>query len=431
MSIVAAAVLGAAAANQAAPDRHVALISIDGLAADEYLQPNRCGGIANLRQLMAAGVYARGVAGVLPTVTYPAHATIATGARPAKHGVVNNARLDGAPWHFDRTDIHATPIWDAARAAGLSTAIVTWPSTMGASATYLIPENLSNVATVTDLIRAASTPRLFETLESATAPVHLLPFGDEEAAVPLDRMTASFAVEIVRAHRPNLLMVHFLDFDHRQHSQGPGSAAACAALSGIDAHIGRLRAAYHDAGLDGRATVVVVSDHGFEPLRTSVNLRPAIGDAAGEFDVRLASGSAAYYAKAGVAPARLTELLAAIRTRVESQLHGIVRWMTGDEAARIGGFPGAAFVLCAAPGYALTRSLPPDVATAPSTGRGAHGHCPDEPGIDAAFIAAGAGVRPAGALPRMRMIDVGPTVAALLGVTLPDAEGEPVPLAGK
>ena len=57
---------------------------------------------------------------------------------------------------------------------------------------------------------------------------------------------------------------------------------------------------------------------------------------------------------------------------------------------------------------------------------GAHGYCPDEPPMNAAFIAAGAGVS-ANSIDRIRMIDIAPTIATLLGVRLPGVDGRVVP----
>jgi hypothetical protein len=99
----------------------------------------------------------------------------------------------------------------------------------------------------------------------------------------------------------------------------------------------------------------------------------------------------------------------------------------------MGGFEGAAFALCASPGYMF--GPPPVAAPAAAAGpastsvlqagerRGTHGYCPDEPAMDAAFLAAGPGIRKLGAIPRIRMIDVAPTLAAILGVALPDTDG--------
>ena len=90
----------------------------------------------------------------------------------------------------------------------------------------------------------------------------------------------------------------------------------------------------------------------------------------------------------------------------------------------MGGFDGAAFALCASSGYMF--SVLPATATSilqPAERRGTHGYCPDDPAMDAAFIAAGPGIKSLGAIPRIRMIDIAPTVAALLGVELPGADG--------
>jgi predicted AlkP superfamily pyrophosphatase or phosphodiesterase len=59
------------------------------------------------------GAYAEGVEGVYPTVTYPAHTTLITGARPAIHGIVQN-RIFEAPtepqtkaWYWYSKDLKA------------------------------------------------------------------------------------------------------------------------------------------------------------------------------------------------------------------------------------------------------------------------------------------------------------------------------------
>ncbi len=417
------------AARSQASAPHVAVISIDGLGPADYVDARRCGaGLRHLRELMEAGTYAEGVTGVLPTVTYPSHATIVTGVYPTTHAVVTNGRArDGAAWHLDRSDIRTATLWDAAKQAGMSVAIVTWPSTYGAAVDYLIPENLaySPVDDVAALIRAGSTPGLFDALEAATGEVELLPFEHPDAGTPLDRMTASFAAEIVRRHQPNLLLLHFLDFDHRQHAHGPGSVEACRSVETIDSLLGEVRAAYRDAGLIDQTLFVIVSDHGFFPVHTLVNAHAlaATGALAGRMQIRGQSGSAAYYPSDGetIPPTALAYL----RRRIERDYRGLFRWIGMEEAARLGGYPGAAFVLCASPGYAFTTARPASEGPLiPSTtSRGAHGYCPDEPGIEAAFIASGRGIRPLGAIPRMRMIDIAPTVAALLGIDLPEALG--------
>ena len=64
------------------------MISIDGLAnrymneADSFHLK-----VPTLRRILSQGAHATGVHGVLPTVTYPSHATLVTGVSPARHGI--------------------------------------------------------------------------------------------------------------------------------------------------------------------------------------------------------------------------------------------------------------------------------------------------------------------------------------------------------
>jgi hypothetical protein len=54
---------------------------------------------------------------------------------------------------------------------------------------------------------------------------------------------------------------------------------------------------------------------------------------------------------------------------------------------------------------------------------GQHGYLPSHPRMPTGFIAAGAGVQAGVTLERMRLIDVAPTAARLLGIEVPPVEG--------
>src|SRR5690242_4926543 len=73
----------------------VLLISIDGLRPDYVTQADAHGlKIPNLRRFLSEGSYADGVVGVVPTITYPSHTTLVTGAWPAEHGIYSNITFD-------------------------------------------------------------------------------------------------------------------------------------------------------------------------------------------------------------------------------------------------------------------------------------------------------------------------------------------------
>ena len=81
-------------AQRAATDPRVILISIDGLMPSSYTEPAIAAQTPNLRRLAKQGVWADGVVGVLPTVTYPSHTTLITGVEPAVHGIYDNRIFD-------------------------------------------------------------------------------------------------------------------------------------------------------------------------------------------------------------------------------------------------------------------------------------------------------------------------------------------------
>jgi hypothetical protein len=395
---------------------HVAILSIDGLGAAEIAgKPSCIPEKGAIRSFIANGAYARSIPSVLPAITYPAHATIVTGVLPARHGVLDNAA--GGEWFAKRSDIGVETLWDAAKKAGRSVAIVTWPSTYGAQVDWLVPEDLATSRIATEDIRKGSTPGLFDTLVRSTVRTGLMPFGHPDAGTPLDEMTARFAGEVVRRYKPELLLAHFLDYDHRMHVK-PHSPEACRALERIDGWIAHIVDSYRNAGILDRTTFFIVSDHGFSAVKQWINVWELLAEAGLKdpqktFDLKLAAGSAAFATKGArwFSPKKLHGARAAIaRTHKES-----VRWITPAQAKAFGGYTGSLFALCARPGYALTVQG--------SGNAGAHGYCPDEKVMDAVFIASGHCVRSVGAIARMPMTDVGPTIARFLGARLADAEG--------
>src|SRR5262245_18728053 len=83
------ATLYSAGSLAAAPP--VLVISVDGLHPAYVTDADRHGlMIPTLRRLMQQGAYARGVVGVVPTVTYPSHTTLMTRLTPREHGIISN-----------------------------------------------------------------------------------------------------------------------------------------------------------------------------------------------------------------------------------------------------------------------------------------------------------------------------------------------------
>src|SRR4051812_20724022 len=145
LTLILAQPFGATPRPSTSQAKRVLVISLDGLDA-RYLQ-KRDGfklKIPALRRLMDDGVMAQ-VVGIYPSVTYPSHTTIVTGANPSRHGIYGNEILEPpgtsqtGSWHWFARDIHADTLWDAARRNHLLTAMISWPVSIGAG-DYNFPE---------------------------------------------------------------------------------------------------------------------------------------------------------------------------------------------------------------------------------------------------------------------------------------------------
>src|SRR5215813_1077349 len=421
--------------------RHVVMISIDGLRPETYLEPERVGvKVPNLVQLCEQGTSAERMIPVFPSVTYPGHTTLVTGVYPATHGISNNFK-SGVEWYLHATDIKTKTLWQAAHERGLVTAIVTWPASYGAEVDYLIPENLSfNVKDVPQLIRSGATPGLFERLESKVGPVQIVSFEKAEAGEQLDQMTGKFAAEILREYKQHFLLLHFLDADHRQHLSGPTSADANHAFELIDQQIGDLRQAVQDAGILDTTTFVIVGDHGFVSVHTSINvngLLAATGYGKVTTDGSFSSpgviatpigGAAAFYLEHSNDKKLAARISASFRVEIQQRYAGLGELVARDQLDQMGAFPGAVFALAAKEGYMFTAAPNTTLLVPSGTFKGMHGYLPSMPEMATGFIMSGVGVRKGLRVPLVRMLDVAPTVAALLGVELNGATG--LPMAG-
>ena len=115
--------LGTPAGSAVRQGPFVLLISVDGLKPEAVTLAAEHGlKVPNLRALMADGTYANTVRGVLPTVTYPSHSTLLTGASPAAHGIYDNTTFDpfnrnDRGWYWYAEDLKEPTLWDAAAAA--------------------------------------------------------------------------------------------------------------------------------------------------------------------------------------------------------------------------------------------------------------------------------------------------------------------------
>ena len=396
--------------------------------------------IPNLKALVARGSFAEAAESVTPTLTYAAHATIVTGVFPARHGILSNTRFqperwragqdgyDDQDWYWEASHFKVKPLWQIAREQGLTTAAFAWPSTVGAGIDWLYsplaPAFRPDVSDRRALELQVSTPELLQRFEQN---VGRLRSGDGRLR---DHFLAMMAADTIRQRKPNLLLIHLSLADDQQHRFGPASPEGLAAVEDVDQNIGLLVDAVRAAGIADATTFVVTGDHGFLPLHTQLGANIPLVKAG---LIRLDEGGnitrwdAVVNASRPFAAVYLKD--AGLKDRVwsildeEAQRNGrVFRLLSREELDRLGADPEAAFGLEAQPGYTFDDRLTGPFAE-PHGRKGGHGWIPTRPGIETTFIAAGRGIRPGQRLPRVRLVDVAPTVARLLGLDIGAVDG--------
>ncbi|MFO0866820.1 MAG: ectonucleotide pyrophosphatase/phosphodiesterase [Gemmataceae bacterium] len=436
--------LGFSDETSKARPKWVVLVSIDGLAA-QYLDDPRAD-LPTLRMLRQRGAAAEGMIAAFPTVTWPSHVTLITGCSPAKHGVIGNAVFDralaknvtyiGDPELTKDQAIRVPTLYDVAHARGLKTASVIWPCCNGAKTLdWVIPD--SNKA---ELHARYTTPGFAKELSSAGIDISQLgTWGwDKKHSTARDEVYSKVARYLLTKHQPELLLVHLITPDGVEHAYGPYTPEAYQAVAESDRRVKEIWDELQKPPFKDQSTLFVVSDHGFahydkiiQPNAVLKRLGLIETDDKGKWTKRKAwcvnqGGSAFLYAvDPNDADAIVDQMAKAMKT-----IEGVRGVLASDKLPSVGlptpvgNKQAPDLVLTTGPGYSFGDGLQGgDVVAAGST-KGTHGH-PAEPSfMHATFIATGVGIRPGVQLKTVASTDVAPTIADLLNVPLPTAEGK-------
>jgi predicted AlkP superfamily pyrophosphatase or phosphodiesterase len=424
------------------PIQHVIVVSIDGLMPASYTNPAAHGlKLPMLEEMVRHGAWSDGALSVMPTVTYPAHTSIATGTNPGTHGIFTNVAWDPLEknmvgWRWYAEDIRAPTLWELARARGLHTALVYWPVTVGVVADLDVPEYWrASIPEDLKLIRALSTPGTLEEV-AQNYPDFYAGFTPPTAK---DAAVADIACYAIETQRPNLLMVHLAEVDHWEHEKGPFSPEADAAMENADRQVARLVASAKKSGIWPHTALVVVSDHGFAPItqrarpgvllveKGLVTLDEKNHIADWKAVVLAASASAYLYVKEERDAQTRQALLDTFQPLAGKPQSGIRRVIQHDEIIKLGGDPQAFLALEAADGFSIASGYTGSTI-GPSTQAGTHGYFPDRPEMNASLLFYGPKIA-AGKIEHARLIDVAPTVAPWLGLKLTKAEGAALKIA--
>ncbi|MCB9378116.1 MAG: alkaline phosphatase family protein [Holophagales bacterium] len=447
------------AIREAGTPRRVVLITVAGLESADFLAPT--GFVARgedaVRMPALGRLAAEGVIGVAarppaPGSTYASHATLVTGVRSDRHGVVADDALDAegqrALPFWDSRGLRATTLWDAALGRGVLA--LGWPTTEGARIELLVPDTEPDPAAGDWLgfQRGRSTPLLMTELERIAreqldeSPRDANGVRRTLAGWPTlaerDGAWIELACYVARSERdPALWLLRLVEPAAALALDGYGSAAHAASLARVDARLARLVDCLAEADRLADTAILVVGDVAHRPVHTEIAPNTALvrenligRDPRSKTGVRSwlalarSQGRSAYvYAREAAGALAAREVL-----EEEARRSGAFEVVPASELAGQGADPQAWFGLAARPGFVLGDALTGPLLR-PAELRSAAGGFPFREGGAGAvgFVAWGRGIRGGVRMPELALVDVAPTIARLLGLRLDEKlDGRPM-----
>ena len=262
------------------------IIGFDGATFDLIRPWAAAGYLPHLAALMDDGVTAD-LASTLPPVTSPAWPTFMTGVNPGKHGVFDFIQPHGENFTLvNSTRIRQPTMWRRLSDLGYRVGVLNVPVTY--------PPQEVNGFMVTDILSprnaTISHPAdLIDRHAAAVGPYRVAPDiqykPDNEAEFIADIYDlidthGRWALHLMATEPVDVLMVHFIamdvakhalwrfmDHSHARYEDSPYEHAIRDGYARVDAWIGRLM-----ERLPPGSPTIVMSDHGFGPLKNMVNL---------------------------------------------------------------------------------------------------------------------------------------------------------------
>lgn len=407
---------------------HVIMVSVDGFRPDFY--QDTMWPAPNIQLLARQGVMAKGVDGIFPSVTYPSHTTLITGAYPAEHGIYYNTPFqpEGATgiWNSETALIRTETLWSAMKKAGRTSASVSWPVSVGAPVDYNIPEafTIKNPLDRREPTSLYATPKgLFEEVQrKATGEMEAIDLNINYSK--MDENLGRVAAYLFRTYKPALLTLHLPGVDHAEHAEGRHGQLVKAAIANADRVIGSLMETIRLSGMQDSTLIIITGDHGFVDVRKSFSPNILLVQA-GLMDAKEGAGrqwKAQFHSGGGSVFLQLkdssdTETLQKVRTLMEQQpdsIRNMYRIVDKKQLEKIGADPRSPLALAAVQGVSVNART---TGTLVSKGKGgAHGYYPDFREIQTGFVAFGAGIKNGVVVNDMKLVDIAPLIAKLLEV---------------
>lgn len=429
--------------------KHLVVASIDAMVFEDL---ELCKTLPNFKRVMDGSAIIERVRTIYPSVTHPVHGTLITGCTAGKTGAVNNSIFNpedptrsSERWYNDLSQLKCETIFHAAKRAGMTTAVSSWPMTnYGVDyIDYLVPCALNS-----DFVGHDDPLDAYRKLGASEEVMEIISeavrrYGWQNAHPAIEDFQAYCTVEIIKRFKPNLLLTHPSYVDNQRHAGGVFGEKVDNSLRATDVWMGMMLDAIEEAGIADETDFVFLSDHGQINITRTISPNVYLADAGyiklGEDGslldwsafVNSTGASAHVYLKNPDDKALYDGVYKLLSDMASEGIYGFERVYTADEVREKYGLYGDFSFVLETDGYTsfgewLTRpSVRPCDTSDYRFGHGTHGHEPHK-GPQPPFVAKGPSFKAGVVIKEGSILNHAPTLAAALGLELPDADGRPV-----
>ena len=248
----------------------------------------------------------------------------------------------------------------------------------------------------------------------------------------------------IREEKPNLLLLHLVDVDSQKHIYGSKSKEVRKALERHDKRLGEIIEVLKFSGIYNESTIIALGDHSQLDVKKAVRLNSILyknnmikinDNKIKKYKAIAKSCDGCTYIylndkKDNETKSKIKKILNNLRVQEGSPVEEIYE---EKEISNLGADTEAAFMVEAKEGYyfidevlgeTIEEITINDNCKVKHKLKGAHGYLPSRKNYKTFFIASGKGIKNGIVLEAGKLINHGPTIAKLLGITLEEVDGE-------
>lgn len=412
------------------------IMSFDGLSKIDISKIEK---MPNFKKFFQFASGCKSVESVYPTLTYSAHTSITTGVYPAKHGIINNTKLqmykNNPDWYWYESEIKRPTFQELANKNGYEILSILWP-VMGKSKyiKYNMPEIFSN-----KIYRG----QIYTSLRAGTPSYQIKMFLKffkliKRIAEPyLDNFIHAAYLYSIENYNADINMIHYIDLDYERHRYGFNSKEANIALERLDRRLGDIIKTLKKCGKYEDAVIVILGDHSSIDGENNIYLNTLFyklnyleklnKNKVGKYKIvsKSCDGSSYIYADKNIKDEEIIKIIKPLEER------GILEKIYNNkEIIKLGADPSARFMLEAKRGYFFKNEIMDRIIIPVKEAKtyiNNHGYSPYlKEDYETVFFISGKGIKKGKWIDYMRLVDEGPTFAKIMGFEMKNTDGKAI-----